>query len=109
MVLSSVEGRVMKRYGPLVLLSCDEIATEKANLVTQIADLERKLTLLKANRPKAAGNKKPLLKPPTSSRSAVRPLSFQHARIRVLPADDGKGRPEATQGWLKGELAPKEE
>jgi hypothetical protein len=99
----------MKRHGPLVLLSCDEIATEKANLVTQIADLEKKLALLKANSPKAAGTKKPLLKTPTSSRFAVRPLSFQRAQIRVLPADDGQGRPGATQGWLSGELASKEE
>jgi hypothetical protein len=98
----------MKRHGPLVLLSRDEIATEKAHLVTQIADLERKLALLKANRPKAAGNTKPLLKTPTRSRFAVRPLSFQRAQIRVLPADDGKGRPEATPGWHSGELAPKE-
>jgi surface antigen len=39
--LSSAEGCVMMRRGPSGLLGRDEIETEKANLVTQIADLEK--------------------------------------------------------------------
>jgi hypothetical protein len=46
----------MKRCRPSDLLRAARVATEKANLVTQIADLEAKLARLKARWPKIAEN-----------------------------------------------------
>jgi hypothetical protein len=82
----------MKRLGPFDLLGNDEIATQKANLLTQIADLDEKLAILKARFPSAAAFKKPLARILINSQSGIGPLSFQRAQIRILPSDRGKGR-----------------
>jgi hypothetical protein len=58
------------RRGPSGLLGCDDIAIEKANLKTRIADLEKKLTLLKARLPGAVPNTPPFQ---SSHKNAIRP------------------------------------
>jgi hypothetical protein len=49
----------MKRRGPSDLLGRINIATEKANLRTRIADLEAKLGILTARWPKVVENDNP--------------------------------------------------
>ena len=48
----------MKRSGPSDRLRIAAIATEKADLARQIADLEARLVLLKARSTRGAANKK---------------------------------------------------